>query len=66
MIASWEDVLNDNEIAAVVIALPMAKHFEFALQALKAGKHVMLEKPLAATVAQCDVLEAAQGTAAAC
>jgi predicted dehydrogenase len=59
VIASWEDVLNDNEIAAVVIALPIAKHFEFALQALKAGKHVMVEKPLAETVAQCDVLEAA-------
>ena len=59
VIASWEDVLSDNEIGAVVIALPMAKHFEFALQALKAGKHVMVEKPLAETVAQCDVLEAA-------
>src|SRR5262245_53199384 len=59
VITSWEDVLNDNEIAAVVIALPMAKHFEFALQALKAGKHVMVEKPLAETVAQCDALEVA-------
>ena len=59
VIASWEDVLSDNEIGAVVIALPIAKHFEFALQALKAGKHVMVEKPLAETVAQCDVLEAA-------
>ena len=59
VVASWEDVLSDNEIAAVVIALPIAKHFEFALQALKAGKHVMVEKPLAETVAQCDVLEAA-------
>jgi len=59
VIASWDDVLGDNEIAAVVIALPMAKHFDFALQALQAGKHVMVEKPLAETVAQCDVLEAA-------
>src|SRR5258708_30967721 len=59
VIASWEDVLSDDEIAAVVIALPMAKHFEFALQALKAGKHVMVEKPLAESGAQCDALEAA-------
>jgi predicted dehydrogenase len=59
VVASWEDVLSDDEIAAVVIALPMAAHFEFALQALKAGKHVMVDKPLAETVAQCDVLEAA-------
>jgi predicted dehydrogenase len=59
VIASWEDVLNDDEIAAVVIALPVPRHFEFALQALKAGKHVLIEKPLAETVAQCDALEAA-------
>lgn len=58
VIAAWGDVLSDNEIAAVVIALPVADHFEFALQALEAGKHVLVEKPLAETVAQCDALEA--------
>lgn len=59
VVDSWEDVLNDDEIAAVVIALPMASHYDFALQALEAGKHVMVEKPLAETVAQCDSLQAA-------
>jgi predicted dehydrogenase len=41
------EVMNDNNIDAVVIATPVATHFEFALQALKTGKHVLVEKPLA-------------------
>jgi predicted dehydrogenase len=56
---SWDDVLADDDIEAVVIALPMAQHFRFALQALQAGKHVMVEKPLAETVRECEELEAA-------
>lgn len=56
---SWEDVLGDDDIAAVVIALPMAQHFSFALRALQAGKHVLVEKPLAETVDECKKLEAA-------
>jgi predicted dehydrogenase len=59
VVGSWEDVLGDEEISAVVIALPMRMHYEYALQALEAGKHVMVEKPLAETVAQCDALAAA-------
>jgi predicted dehydrogenase len=58
VLESWDDVLNDSDIAAVVIALPMAAHYEFARQALEAGKHVMVEKPMAETVAQCDALDA--------
>jgi predicted dehydrogenase len=56
---SWEDVLADEEIEAVVIALPMGAHYGYSLQALEAGKHVMVEKPLAETVAQCNALEQA-------
>lgn len=59
VIGSWDDALADEHITALAIALPMGMHFEFALQALEAGKHVMVEKPLAETVAQCDALEAA-------
>src|SRR5918995_284763 len=43
------DLINDPEIDAVVIATPVSSHFELALSALKAGKHVLVEKPLAAT-----------------
>ncbi|MEM7369689.1 MAG: Gfo/Idh/MocA family oxidoreductase [Bacteroidota bacterium] len=47
--ASFEDVLNDEEVDAVHLALPNVLHYPFAKQALLAGKHVMCEKPLAMT-----------------
>src|SRR6185436_1185116 len=43
------DMINDPQIDAVVIATPVSSHFDLALAALKAGKHVLVEKPLAAT-----------------
>ena len=42
------DLINDPQIDAVVIATPVSSHFDLALAALKAGKHVLVEKPLAA------------------
>ena len=42
------DLINDPHIDAVVIATPVSTHFELAMAALKAGKHVLVEKPLAA------------------
>jgi predicted dehydrogenase len=41
------DLINDPQIDAVVIATPVSSHFELALAALRAGKHVLVEKPLA-------------------
>jgi predicted dehydrogenase len=49
--------LSDPEVAAVVIATPAATHFQLAKEALLAGKHVFVEKPLATTVAEVDELE---------
>lgn len=43
-------VMHDKSIDAVVIATPVATHFELAVQALKTGKHVLVEKPLARSV----------------
>jgi predicted dehydrogenase len=43
------ELINDPEIDAVVIATPVSSHFELALAALQAGKHVLVEKPLAST-----------------
>src|SRR5437879_1762780 len=43
----YEDLLDDPEVRAVVIATPVFTHFELASAALKAGKHTFVEKPLA-------------------
>src|ERR1700675_1983107 len=41
-------LLDDPGVDAVAIATPVSTHFKLAMQALKAGKHVLVEKPLAA------------------
>ncbi|KAA8650830.1 hypothetical protein EYZ11_003807 [Aspergillus tanneri] len=43
--SSYEDLLSDPSIDAIYIALPNSLHFEWALRAVRAGKHVLLEKP---------------------
>ena len=43
------ELINDPQVDAVVIATPVSSHFDLTLAALKAGKHVLVEKPLAAT-----------------
>lgn len=43
----WHDIINDPEIDAVSICTPNAMHEEIAIEALKAGKHVYVDKPLA-------------------
>lgn len=51
--ADYSAILQDRAIDGVVIATPVHTHFAFAKRALQAGKHVMVEKPLAQTSAQC-------------
>jgi len=46
-VPSSESVLEDPSVVAVVIATPAETHFQLAKQALIAGKHVFVEKPLA-------------------
>jgi predicted dehydrogenase len=48
----YEDLLEDSSIDAIAIATPVRTHYELALAALKAGKHVMVEKPLAPSTDQ--------------
>ena len=42
-----DELIQDREVDAVVIATPVSSHFELAMAALRAGKHVLVEKPLA-------------------
>jgi predicted dehydrogenase len=44
----YEDVLRDSDVDAVAIATPVSTHYALARSALEAGKHVFVEKPLAA------------------
>ncbi|UPT66259.1 MAG: Gfo/Idh/MocA family oxidoreductase [Sphingobacteriales bacterium JAD_PAG50586_3] len=54
---SYKDIFNDAEIDAVVIATPVFSHFTLAKEALLAGKHVLVEKPLTASVAEAEELK---------
>src|SRR3989344_966952 len=49
---SYQDLLVNLEIRAIVIATPVKTHFALAYQALSAGKHVFIEKPMAENVSQ--------------
>ncbi len=49
----FEMVLVDPEVKAVAIATPVGLHFDLARRSLLAGKHVFLEKPMAATSREC-------------
>ncbi len=57
--SNFDRIADDKEIDAVYIALPVALHAEYTIRALKAGKHVLCEKPMASTVAECEAMIAA-------
>ena len=51
---SLDDLLNDDDLDAVVIATPVPMHAELAVRVLEAGKHCFVEKPLAQSVADAE------------
>ncbi|RZM30163.1 MAG: hypothetical protein EOO88_01920 [Pedobacter sp.] len=57
---SWDDLLLDQDIDIVSIATPPASHVKMACRALRAGKHVMLEKPVALGLEEAEELLATQ------
>ncbi len=58
--ASVESLLSRDDIDGVVIAVPNFQHAPLAIQALEAGKHVLLEKPMALSIEECDNILAAR------
>jgi predicted dehydrogenase len=47
-----QDVFKDPTVHAVAIATPVNSHFELAMQALRAGKHILVEKPITVNLDQ--------------
>jgi predicted dehydrogenase len=58
----WRSLARRSDVDAAVIATPNALHAEQSIAFLSGGKHVLVEKPMAVSVAECDAMvEAAQG-----
>jgi predicted dehydrogenase len=58
---SDEDLLRDPEVEAVILAMPVGDRTPAAFRALQAGKHVLLEKPVAGTAADVERMMALRG-----
>jgi glucose-fructose oxidoreductase len=56
---NYDKIADDPEIDCVYIILPVGLHAEYTIRALKAGKHVLCEKPMASTSAECAAMIAA-------
>src|SRR5665213_3829740 len=52
ILRSFEEALADPTIQLIVVGTPNETHFALAKQALEAGKHVVIDKPFAATSAE--------------
>jgi myo-inositol 2-dehydrogenase/D-chiro-inositol 1-dehydrogenase len=62
-VASLEDLLARKDVDAVLVASPHSAHVAQVTQAARAGKHVLVEKPMALNPAECDAMIAACRTA---
>ena len=65
-LGSYEELLENSDVDAIYVSLPNGMHREWTLAALEAGKHVLCEKPLAATARQVEQLFDAAESADRC
>jgi predicted dehydrogenase len=54
--SQFDDLVNDREIDAIAVATPVRFHYEMARKALLAGKHTLIEKPMARSSKECEEL----------
>lgn len=55
-VGSYHELVEDEEVDLVLIATPHALHDEHALAAARAGKHLLIDKPMACSVEACDAI----------
>lgn len=61
----WEEIVSAPDVDAAVVATPNALHAPQAVALLRSGKHVMVEKPMAMSVRECDeMIEASRASGA--
>jgi predicted dehydrogenase len=58
-VTNWREAIGRQDVDAVVVSTPPSLHEEMTIAALEAGKHVLCEKPLARTPAECRAMVAA-------
>ncbi|MDU0354133.1 Gfo/Idh/MocA family oxidoreductase [Paraglaciecola aquimarina] len=56
---NFDNIINDAAIDVVYVVLPNSMHKEFVIRAARAGKHVITEKPMGLTAAECEEMIAA-------
>jgi len=57
----FDDVVKDSGLDAIAIATPTCLHFEMGMKCLQAGKHILIEKPMAGSVKECkDLIKLAE------
>ena len=61
----WGSLARDADVDAAIVATPNALHAPQSIALLEAGKHVLVEKPMAVSVAECDAMIAASRTSGA-
>ncbi|MGE3270281.1 MAG: Gfo/Idh/MocA family protein [Chloroflexota bacterium] len=59
VLADYRDLLKRSDISVVMLGLPNDLHAKIGVEALEAGKHVFVEKPMANTLEECDAMMAA-------
>lgn len=59
VVGSYDELIAMDDLNAIVVGIPTQFHADASLKALRAGKHVLCEKPMARTLEECDEMTAA-------